>query len=83
MTGDGIRKGPSYANKSGCLDLYGDEILTVREAAALLKCSVPNIKRMIYARKLIASKLGKNWRIKKSEISSYLDINAPALHEKG
>ena len=58
------------------MDLYGDEILTLREAASLLKTSIPNLKRMIYAGKIRASKLASRWRLRKSEIASYLEINS-------
>jgi excisionase family DNA binding protein len=59
------------------MDLYGDEILTLREAASLLKTSVSNLKKMIYAGKIIASKVGWQWRVKRSEIATFLDINTP------
>jgi excisionase family DNA binding protein len=61
------------------MDLYGDELLTTEEAAQILKTSVWNVKKMIYRGKLIASKMGWQWRIKKSEISTFMEIhNRPA-----
>jgi len=59
------------------MDLYGDELLTTREAAEILKTSVCNLKRMIYEQKIRATKVGCQWRVKKSEITSYLEINTP------
>ncbi len=59
------------------MELYGDELLTTREAAGILKTSVCNLKRMIYERKIRAVKVGWQWRIRKSEISTFLEINSP------
>lgn len=59
------------------MDFYGDELLTVREAAKVLNTSVPNLKRMIYAQKILACKVGWQWRIRKSEINTYIEINTP------
>lgn len=59
------------------MDFFGDELLTLREAALVMKTSIRNMKRLIYHKKLLATKVGCQWRVKKSEISSYLEINAP------
>lgn len=58
------------------MDLYGDELLTLRETAAILKTSIRNLKRMIYQGKILATKVGVQWRVRKSEISSYLEMNS-------
>jgi len=63
--------------KGGRMDLYGDELLTTREAARILKTSVWNVKRMIYNDKIQAAKMGWQWRIQKAEIASFLKINPP------
>ena len=55
------------------------ELLRIREAAAILKVSASNVKRMIRAGKLLASKVGKQWRIPKSEVVTYLEINSYAV----
>jgi excisionase family DNA binding protein len=55
--------------------LSADQLLTVREAASLLRCSVLTIKRFIYAGKLPASKMGGQWRIHKSDIFTLLEVN--------
>jgi len=62
---------------------FHDELLKAREAATVLKTSVANVKRMIYAGKLIACKVGSQWRIRKSELTTYLEINASTQGESG
>jgi excisionase family DNA binding protein len=51
------------------------ELLRLKEVASILKVSESNVKRMIRAGKLLASKVGKQWRIPKSEVVTYLEIN--------
>jgi len=58
------------------MDPFEDELFKLREAAEFLKTSVPNMKRMIYAGKITASKVGCQWRIRKSELISYLEVNS-------
>ncbi len=52
-----------------------NDILTVEEAAKLLKLSTKTIYRLIEDKTLRASKLGRSWRIRKSDIDDYLDSN--------
>lgn len=58
------------------MDFDGDELFNLHEAAAILKTSIRNLKRLIYHRKILATKVGTQWRIRKSEISSYLEVNS-------
>ena len=48
------------------------EILTVKEAAALLKTSRQQIRRMIQNGKLPAVKVGREWRISRNALLDYL-----------
>lgn len=48
------------------------EILTVKEAAALLKTSRQQIRRMIQNGELPAVKVGREWRISKNALLDYL-----------
>ena len=48
------------------------EVLTVKEAASLLKTSRQQIRRMIQAGELPAVKVGREWRILRESISSLL-----------
>ncbi|MBE5887059.1 MAG: helix-turn-helix domain-containing protein [Lachnospiraceae bacterium] len=49
-----------------------DELYTVEQAAIYLKVSTKTIRRLIKNEKIIASKVGGRWRIKKSDIEGYL-----------
>ncbi|OUN18627.1 MULTISPECIES: helix-turn-helix domain-containing protein [unclassified Flavonifractor] len=48
------------------------EVLTVKEAAALLKTSRQQIRRMIQNGELPAVKVGREWRISKNALLDYL-----------
>lgn len=48
------------------------EVLTVKEAASLLKTSRQQIRRMIQSGDLPAVKVGREWRILRESISSLL-----------
>ena len=48
------------------------EILTVMEAAALLKTSRQQIRRMIQNGELPAVKVGREWRISRNALLDYL-----------
>ena len=48
------------------------EILTVKEAAALLKTSRQQIRRMIQNGELPAVKVGREWRISRNTLLDYL-----------
>ena len=50
------------------------EILTVKEAAALLKTSRQQIRRMIQNGELPAVKVGREWRISRNALLDYLGI---------
>lgn len=53
-----------------------DELYTVSEAANYLKLSIKTIYKLISTGKLLASKVGdRTWRIKKSDIETYLQAN--------
>ena len=48
------------------------EILTVKEAGALLKTSRQQIRRMIQNGELPAVKVGREWRISRNALLDYL-----------
>ena len=58
-----------------------DELLTIAETAEYLKVSDKTIRRLIQDETLIASKIGRSWRVKKSDIESYYKANTNV--EKG
>jgi len=49
-----------------------DKLLTIKEAAEILRLSERSVNRYIEAGKLKASKIGQ-WRIKRSELDKLLD----------
>ena len=51
------------------------EILTVKEAAALLKTSRQQIRRMIQNGELPAVKVGREWRIPLASVREYFEEN--------
>jgi excisionase family DNA binding protein len=59
-----------------------DEILTVKETAEYLKLSDRSVHKLIADNKLLASQIGtRSWRVKKSDIDSFLVENTN--HTKG
>ena len=53
-----------------------DEIFTVAQAASYLKVAEKTVLRMIKGQRLLASQVGRNWRIKLSDIDAYLVANS-------
>lgn len=52
------------------------ELYTVSEAAEYLKLSTKTVLRLISDKKILASKVSnRSWRIRQSDIESYLKIN--------
>ena len=56
-----------------------DEILTVREVAEYLKLSRTTIWRWCHAGKLQAFKVGRSWRIHRSEVEKIVGQNLGAM----
>lgn len=52
--------------------LSGTDYLTIQEAADYLKVSVSTIRRLITAREIITTKVGRLVRIPKVELDKYL-----------
>jgi len=49
-----------------------DELLTTIEVAARLKVTRQTVQRLINAEKLVASRVGREWRVKRSELDAFL-----------
>jgi excisionase family DNA binding protein len=59
-----------------------DRFLKVQEIAELLSCHEHTVLRLIQTRRLGALKLGKQWRVRQSELDRYLQIHQrPAASE--
>ena len=50
-----------------------DEFLTTKEIAKQLKVHVLTVRRWIGAKKLSATSLGKEYRVKKSDLEKFLE----------
>ena len=50
----------------------GESLLTVAEVAATMRVSKMTVYRLIKSRQLPALKVGKNYRIRESDIDQYL-----------
>jgi excisionase family DNA binding protein len=49
-----------------------DELLTTAEVAARLKVTRQTVQRLIHDGKLVASRVGREWRVKRSELDAFL-----------
>jgi excisionase family DNA binding protein len=52
--------------------LKGDQLLTVREVAATMRVSTMTVYRLIKSGQLPAIRVGKNYRIRESDVDTYL-----------
>ena len=55
--------------------MRNDEILTVKETAALLKTTRQQIRKMIANEELTAVKVGREWRIPSASIHMVIEEN--------
>ena len=56
-------------------DNMSDELYTVAQTASYLKVCEKTVRRLIQRNTLIASKVGRAWRIKQEDIDAYLQNN--------
>ena len=57
----------------GKLSLMGEEILTNREVADLLKLHPKTVNKLAIAGKLPAYRIGRQWRFRRSEVLKLLE----------
>ena len=57
------------------------DVLTLREAAAFLRCSPDTVKRRARAGDLPASKIGRAWRFRREDLDAWL-ANGGTLRER-
>ena len=55
--------------------MKNDEILTVKETAALLKTTRQQVRKMIANEELPAGKVGREWRVLRAGIMEFLGDN--------
>jgi excisionase family DNA binding protein len=53
--------------------LMGEEILTIREVAELLKLHPKTVNKLANAGRLPAYRIGRQWRFRKSEVLKLLE----------
>ena len=49
-----------------------DEVITTREACEYLKISRPTFLKLVHSNQIKAKKVGKGWKLLKSELQAYL-----------
>ena len=54
------------------MTMADDELLTTTEVAARLKVTRQTVQRLINTGKLVASRVGREWRVKRSELDAFL-----------
>ncbi len=59
----------------------GDRLLTVVEVAALMRVSNMTVYRLIKSGHLAAIRVGKNYRIRESDVNDYLSDRAVRIVE--
>ena len=59
-----------------------DVIFTIAQTAEYLKVCDKTVRRLISKKELSASKVGKSWRIRKSDIDDYLQQTLNKNDEK-
>jgi excisionase family DNA binding protein len=57
--------------------VMGEEILTIREVAELLKLHPKTVNRLANTGRLAAYKIGRQWRFRKSEFLQLLEKGMP------
>ena len=62
---------------------FGDPLLTVGEVATLMRVSNMTVYRMIKSGQLAAIRVGKNYRIRRSDVERYLTDRAVRFDEDG
>ena len=63
------------------MDNNVDKLLTIEEAAEILRVSTRSIVRYIESGRLVASKIGV-WRIKESDLKDFLDKTSNVKKKK-
>ena len=60
---------------------FGEPLLTVGEVAHVMRVSNMTVYRLIKAGQLAAIRVGKNYRIRRSDVDRYLDERAVRIEE--
>ena len=68
---DGVKIITMAERKAAILELPFKEVLTIQEAAQIIKCDPFTVKYLIERERLAAVKRGKNWWLNPAEVNSY------------
>jgi excisionase family DNA binding protein len=68
-----LSRGLGAPDVSGVFMLRDDQLMTVREVAEHMRVSTMTVYRLIKAGELSAVRVGKNFRIRESDLQTYLD----------
>jgi excisionase family DNA binding protein len=61
------------------LEWGGDAVMTLEEAAAFLKVSETTVYQLVRSGELKARKVGREWRILKSQLVEFLKLEGEAI----
>lgn len=61
---------------------FGEPLLTVGEVASLMRVSNMTVYRLIKAGQLSAIRVGKNYRIRRGDVDTYLTDRAVNVQER-
>ncbi len=61
--------------RNGIEQTESPEVLTLREAADLLRISPRTASRLVRAKKIPGKKIGKEWRFHRGDLEAYLRTN--------
>lgn len=61
---------------------FGEPLLTVGEVAGLMRVSNMTVYRLIKSGQLAAIRVGKNYRIRRSDVDRYLDERAVHVEDQ-
>ena len=59
-----------------------DDLLSVKDVAEWLNVSYATVMQLIRDKEIPAARVGKLWRIKRSDVQAYLDRNATDKDDK-
>lgn len=61
---------------------FGEPLLTVGEVAALMRVSNMTVYRLIKSGQMAAIRVGKNYRLRRSDVERYLNERAVQVEEE-
>jgi excisionase family DNA binding protein len=72
-----IRQKTVADEKSTAAQPIGDDLLTLREAAAVLRLSTRTVREYVKRREIRGKIIGKRWRFRRADLDAFFE-NAPS-----